>query len=217
MKHPSVPGSVAPAAPEVSGPAELDVPDRMRLGLRFDPRPLAAEAEALPTSAWVPHFNKAVHEGEWAGVTLRGPDGDAGRIYPDPTDSRPVRDTPVLAACPASARLLAGLACGVAIARFLSLGPGARIRPHRDEGLGFDAGTVRLHLPLTTNQDVTFELDGTPVAMAPGECWYLDLRRPHAVTNRSTRRRIHLVVDCHVDVWLQAVFAEALADARGGG
>ena len=100
--------------------------------------------------------------------------------------------------------------CPVLIARFLALGPGARILAHHDEGLGFDAGTARLHVPLASAPEVTFELDGVPVAMAPGECWYLDFRRPHAAANSSAVRRIHLVVDCLVDPWLTSVFAEAL-------
>ncbi|MGO9910433.1 MAG: hypothetical protein ACLPQS_04610 [Acidimicrobiales bacterium] len=99
-----------------------EVPDRLRLGIQFDPAPLAAEVDALPTLAWIPHFNKAVHEGEWSGVTLRGPDGDARRIYPDPTGTRPISDTAMLASCTATRQLLSGLRCPVLIARFLALG-----------------------------------------------------------------------------------------------
>jgi hypothetical protein len=198
------------------GTGLLEVPDRLRLGIRFDAGVMAAEAAALPAGAWIPHFNKMVHEGEWCGVSLRGPGGDARRIYPDPTDSQPVADTPALAACPEVARSLAALACPVRMARFLSLGPGSQIHPHNDEGLGFDAGSVRLHVPLQSTPEVTFELDGTPVPMAPGECWYLDLRRPHAAANRSASRRVHLVIDCRVDEWLTGVFADALA-AQGPG
>ncbi|MGO9196784.1 MAG: aspartyl/asparaginyl beta-hydroxylase domain-containing protein [Acidimicrobiales bacterium] len=187
-----------------------EVPDRLRLGLQFDPAPLAAEVEALPAGAWIPHFNKAVHEGEWSGVTLRGPDGDASRIYPDPTGTRPIRDTAMLSSCPATGQLLAGLRCPVVIARFLALGPGALIRPHQDEGLGFEAGTVRLHFPVVSAREVAFELAGSPVVMEPGECWYLDFRRTHAAANRSAQRRVHLVVDCTVDEWLTEVFREAV-------
>jgi len=194
---------------------ELTVPDRLRLPLQFEVAPLLTEAEAISSAAWVPHFNKRVHEGTWCGVTLRGPGGEAHRIYPDPTGQLPVADTPLLAHCPAAAAALSTLRCPVLIARFLDLGPGSTIHPHHDEGLGYDAGTVRLHVPLSGGPDVTFQLDGVPVAMAPGDCWYLDFRRPHAAANGSDRRRIHLVLDCRVDDWLTGLFARALAPSSG--
>jgi hypothetical protein len=186
------------------------VPDRLRLGLAFDPAPLADEIAALPRHAWVPHFNLAVHDGEWAGITLRGPEGDATRIYPDPTNALPVLDTPVLTACPAAAAVVGAFACPVLIARFLALGPGATIRPHHDDGLGFSDGTVRLHIPVVTAPGVTLDVDGRPVVMAPGECWYIDFRSTHAAANRSAVRRVHLVIDCAVDPWLTEVFVRAL-------
>jgi len=189
----------------------LTVPDRLRLGLQFDADSIASEMEELSPAAWIPHFNKAIHEGEWSGVTLRGPGGDGRRIYPDPTGIQPVADTSILDACPVVAKAIASMQCPVVIARFLSLGPGSVLRPHRDDGLGFDAGTVRLHVPVVSDPEVTFELGGSPVAMALGECWYLDFRQPHSARNRSGRRRVHLVLDCGVNQWLTAVFADALA------
>lgn len=193
------------------------VPATLRVGaLDVDPEPLAREAVAVEQSApFVRHFNLAVHEGEWSGATLRGPDGDPRQIYPDPTGTKPIADSPLLAACPETAAFLARLRCPVQIARYLVLGPGSLIRPHNDEGLGFDAGIVRLHVPLVSAPEVCFELDGAPVPMAPGECWYLDFRLPHAVRNESQVRRIHLVVDCEVDDWLTDVFASAVAAAAG--
>lgn len=190
--------------------ASLSVPDRLRLGLRFDADAIAAEIAEVSPASWIPHFNKVIHEGEWSGVTLRGPGGDAGRIYPDQTGTQPVADTPVLDGCPIVAKAIASLQCPVLIARFLSLGPGSVLHPHSDEGLGFDAGTVRLHVPVVSDPEVTFELGGSPVTMALGECWYLDLRKPHSASNGSGRQRVHLVLDCRVDQWLTAVFAQAL-------
>ena len=38
-----------------------------------------------------------------------------------------------------------------------------------------------------------FYVDDRRVIMEAGECWYLDLSRPHRVHNRGTTDRIHLV------------------------
>src|SRR5262249_48305401 len=60
------------------------------------------------------------------------------------------------------------------------------------------------HVVVATNPGVEFVLNGTPVPLAEGECWYLRLSDPHAVANRGTTDRIHLVIDAVVDPWLQA-------------
>lgn len=180
--------------------------DRARLPLRFDAAALAEEAAALPASAWVPHFNTRQYEGDWSGVALRAPAGGLTPLYPDPTATEFV-DTPAMAACPRTAAAVAGFACPVNSVRFLRLGPGSTITEHRDHKLSAGDGEARLHVPVTTSAGVTFLLDGRPVDMAPGECWYLDLTRRHAVENRSAAARVHLVVDCVVDEWLAALLS----------
>jgi Aspartyl/Asparaginyl beta-hydroxylase len=175
--------------------------DRIRLPLVVDAPAMAAEAAALPADAWVPHFNTRQYEGDWSGVALRAPVGGLTPLYPDPAATG-FADTPALAACPSTAATLASLACPVTSARFLRLGPGARITEHRDHKLRAADGEARLHAPLATGPDVTFLLDGRPVDMAPGEVWYLDLTMRHAVENRGPAPRVHLVVDCVVDDWL---------------
>jgi hypothetical protein len=46
--------------------------------------------------------------------------------------------------------------------------------------------------------------------MALGECWYLDLRLTHRAANRSSVRRVHLVIDCKVNPWLEGLFNDSL-------
>ena len=184
------------------------VPDRLRLPLAFDAGRLATEVEALPLQAWQAHFNQAIYDGDWSGVALRSVAGRATQLYPDPT-AQDFADTAVLAANPHLAEALSQIRCPTTAVRLLTLGPGATIAEHRDYRLGFDDGEVRLHVPIVTDPAVEFVLDGRPVAMAPGECWYLNLNLPHRVANRSFQRRIHLVVDCVVDSWLRSQFQAA--------
>lgn len=68
-----------------------------------------------------------------------------------------------------------------------------------DQGLALGR-LVRFHFPIITNDQVKFtvwDLDNKPntVNMKTGECWVLDVRKPHAAINGGKDDRIHLVVD----------------------
>ncbi len=96
------------------------------------------------------------------------------------------------------------LRCPLKSVRLLKLTAGSNIREHRDDDLGWDAGEIRLHVPIITDPAVDFFLNGQRVVMREGECWYLDLSLPHRVQNRSEVDRIHLVIDCLLNDWLRA-------------
>ncbi|HEY1325783.1 MAG TPA: aspartyl/asparaginyl beta-hydroxylase domain-containing protein [Casimicrobiaceae bacterium] len=182
-------------------------PSRVRLPLRFDAAALAAEARSLAADAWRAHFNAPYHNGGWTGIALRGRSDDPSCLYVGPlhgTAAEPSVETSVLQRCPALAQALATLRCPVRAARLLRLAPGGMIDEHRDHDLSFAQGDVRLHIVLATDPQVEFYVDGERVVMAAGECWYLDLSRPHRVSNRGATDRIHLVVDVGVDDWLRA-------------
>jgi len=104
--------------------------------------------------------------------------------------------------------------CPLKAVRLLKLAAGSVIREHRDYDLGYDAGEVRIHVPVTTNPGVEFRLNDRRVTMDEGECWYLDLNLPHRVANRGATDRVHLVLDCEVNDWLRALLAEAGAFAE---
>jgi hypothetical protein len=182
---------------------------------RFDASALRADVDAVPADQWVAHFNTGYYEGDWSGAALRSVGGEAGRLYPDPAATRPYADTPLMARCPQVRATLSRIACPLLAVRFLRLGPGARIREHADLNLGFEDGEVRIHVPVSTNPQVEFLLDGKRVEMAEGEAWYLDLNRRHAVVNQGPTARVHLVVDCVVDDWLSGVLSRSLG-ATGG-
>ncbi len=182
------------------------VPTAVRLPFRFDAAALAAAAAALPANAWEPHFNNQQYEGDWSGVPLRIAVGAALALYPDPTSDR-FEDSEHLGRCPSVIDALAQLKCPVQTVRFLRLGPGSRIKEHRDHRLSFADGELRLHVPVTTDPDVDFRVGGSTVTMAPGDVWYLDLSERHSVNNHGSHARVHLVIDCVVDDWLTAQLA----------
>lgn len=182
-----------------------------RLPWAFEAERLRAEVGRLAEADWVPHFNTGYYEGDWSGAALRAVGGQAGRLYPDPTAGAAFSDTPLLARCPATRAALDQLRCPLLAVRYLRLGPSSRIREHRDYNLGYEDGEVRLHVPISTDPAVEFLLDGRRVEMGEGEAWYLNLNLPHAVVNAGATPRVHLVIDCVVDDWLDAVLTRALA------
>lgn len=185
----------------------------VRLPLTFDAAELAAETATLADADWIPHFNTAYYEGDWSGVSLYSVGGAPGTLYPDPTATGSFAPTPVLGRLPRLAAAIERFECPLQAVRLLRLGPGARVREHRDYRLGYDDGEVRIHVPLTTNPGAEFLLEGEPIDMAPGEAWYVDFNRPHAVANGGDRPRVHLVVDCEVNPWLDEVLHRGEAAA----
>jgi len=194
----------------------MAVPDRLRLPLDFDPALLMRDA-ALAT-AWVNHHVRYNYDGEWQAVALRAP---ADARHPiatinafSPTGAAFV-DTPLLARCSYFGAVLSAFACPLRSVRLMRLSPGSSIKEHFDDGLSFEDGHVRLHIPILTNAEVDFRINGVRVDMTPGSTWYLRFADPHSVANRGACDRIHLVIDAQVDDWLRSLFAQATILRQG--
>lgn len=185
--------------------------DRLRLPLDFDPARLAADMAAISASAWIAHFVTQNYEGDWSVIPLRGPAGarhPVQMIHSDPACTA-FADTPLLAAAPYLQEVLASLACPLLAVRLMRLAPGSTIKEHRDHDLAFEEGTVRIHIPVVTNEGVDFRVNGTRCVMEAGSAWYLRLSDPHRVVNRGNSDRVHLVIDASVNDWVRALFERA--------
>ncbi len=181
--------------------------DTILLPFQFDAVRLQADLEGIEPGEWVPHFNQAYYEGDWSAVPLRSVGGDARKIYTDPMRLDDCADTPILGRCAYFQEVLGLLECPLRSVRLLRLGPKGRIREHTDYNLGFEDREIRLHVPIVTNPDVEFYLNGIRVRMGAGECWYLNFNLPHRLFNGGTTDRVHLVIDCKVNDWIRGLFA----------
>lgn len=82
----------------------------------------------------------------------------------------------------------------VSLAMIVKLLPDSDIIPHSDESSYL--GVVRRHhIPLKTNEEVLFHIDGESVHMKVGECWEINNSKVHHVTNNSNEDRIHMIID----------------------
>jgi len=178
---------------------------RLKLPLEFDAIRLRGDLGRLVPEDWSPHFNKRQYEGDWSGVALRSTPGARVPLYPNPTMKEFV-DLPVLDRCPYIREVLACFHCPLRVARLLRLGAGSRILEHTDYNLGYEDGEVRIHIPVQTNPEVEFVVGGEPLPMREGEAWYINFNLPHRIHNRGTTDRIHLVIDCDLNPWLDAMF-----------
>ena len=183
------------------------------LPLAIDLHGMQADLALVADGDWVAHFNAGYHDGGWQGVALVSADGDPTRLDPG-MGAAPGLATPWLARCPALRAAIGAVPAPVHTARLLRLAPGSAIREHQDSGLGLEGGTVRLHVPVRSDPRVEFYLDGEQIPMGEGECWYLDLRRPHRVHNVGLVDRVHLVIDIQVNDWLRNQLVDVAAAKR---
>jgi hypothetical protein len=195
-------------------------PDRLKLPLAFDAERLKRDLAALAAAPWTAHFVPQNYDGDWSVIPLRAPQGTAGQhpirmIYSDPAVSE-FEDTPFMAPCPYLREVAFAFGPEPRATRLMRLAPGSTIKEHADGDLAAEDGMARIHVPITTNPDVVFEVNRRRVDMAPGEAWYLRLADPHRVANRGTTDRIHLVIDLPVDSGLERFLRRAMTETEAG-
>jgi hypothetical protein len=98
---------------------------------------------------------------------------------------------PVLAAATAEFGYVRGAFPRVMLAR---MAPGGVIHPHRDENPAAK-WPHKIHVPIQTNDEVTFYVDGTAYHFAEGEAVEVNNMGLHAVENRGPSDRIHLIFE----------------------
>ncbi|KAF0864783.1 aspartyl/asparaginyl beta-hydroxylase domain-containing protein [Pseudomonas sp. LD120] len=188
-------------------------PAYARLAIQLDLRLLREALADVDGRLWLAHFNRDYFHGDWSGVVLISA-ADAVGLAPghEPAVQRaPWLDDPRWQ------RALEPLPVDIVSARLLRLGPGSQILQHCDHDLQGPQADLRLHIALLSPPEVDFMLDGQRMPMAAGECWYLDLARPHSVDNRDTRERIHLVLDCRPSPWLEQAIHQGLPSTPAPG
>lgn len=76
----------------------------------------------------------------------------------------------------------------------VDLPAGAKVLPHRDIA-PIITEPRRCHVPVETNDRVSFVIDGVDHHLAAGQAYEVDNTRQHSVANRGDTRRVHLICD----------------------
>ena len=178
----------------------------LKLPFQFDEKKLVQELSVIFDHQWIPHFNENAYSGDWKVISLYAEGGDNSNIFARPNSTSPISETQVLKRCPYYRAVINSFKFPILTARILRLGVGAEIKPHRDHDLGYENGNFRLHIPITTNPNVEFILDGDRLTMLPGECWYTNVNYIHSVKNAGNQDRLHIVIDGKSNEWSDQLF-----------
>jgi hypothetical protein len=179
--------------------------DRIQLPFDFDPIQLQSDVKNLSKVDWINHFVSQNYQGNWSVIPLTAREGATHPILmaaaiPGDYDFVP---TPFLAFCPYIETVLDQFKTDKRAVRLMKLTAGSEIKEHQDYDL--DEEEVRIHIPVYTNDKVSFCVNGVEVKMNEGECWYLRLSDPHRVLNAGETDRIHLVIDLKLNDWLKEI------------
>ena len=98
------------------------------------------------------------------------------------------------------------------------MAPGGVIHPHRDQNPAAK-WPHKIHVPLLTNDQVTFYVEGQGYHFPEGEAVEVNNMGVHGVANRGETDRIHLIfeyydLDQPEPTWLAGLQAQAAAAAR---
>jgi len=159
----------------------------------------------------------------WNGVPLRSWNGDdsiEGLKYMGSPGNQgfDVRDTPALSHLPYASELISDIErkfhCRVCFTRLMRLNAKGFIAPHNDrskEHVGRDL--MRMHIPVITNPNVFFEVEGEYYHLSSGNLYFTDTIAIHSVLNNSDEDRLHIILDCELTLELaKAILCGERAD-----
>lgn len=175
----------------------------IKLPFKFDAKKIQKELEAISTS-FQPILSAQIEEEKLVGVHLITPDFDGRKNEKGHT----YHFSEELKKCPYLQLILDTFQSDKFMFRTQNLKPGGKIEKHRDRGRGLVDGIVRLNIPVTTNEDVHFLINGERIPMQNGECWLPNVSELHEVENRSDSLRMQLMIDCDLNDWWKTVLKE---------
>lgn len=178
-----------------------------RFPFHFSEDRLLEDYKICEAFAFSEHYNNADYEGSWKLIALRSMDGATDNVRAFSLTGE-FFDTPLLEKCTYFKEIIETFECDKEAIRLLNLRSGSRIHEHTDLDLGYEDGLFRVHVPITTNDDVRFYINKELVTMEVGSCWYGNFNLPHAVENNGMSDRVHLVMDCKRNAWSDALFGK---------
>ncbi len=187
----------------------------LKLPFHFSEEKLLNDLEISRKYNFTSHYNQNDYLGEWTSIALRSQNGEMNNIFALPQGEEKYKDTQLLLKCNYFKEVIDSFNCEKESIRLLNLKPGSAIKEHTDYNLGYEDGIFRIHIPITTNEEVHFFIDSKQVKMLPSECWYGNFNLPHHVSNDGNTDRIHLVMDCLRNEWSDALFLECGYDFEG--
>jgi hypothetical protein len=161
----------------------------VRLALGCDAQRLRDEVASLPEHYWGSQGGRVGVHAVAQAVFLRGHAPAEGNL--------PIEEREALRYLPGVSELINATIPAPPQRCLLAILPaGAVIAPHIDQVAPYFSQTLRVHVPIATNEQVWMYCDGMSYQMAAGEVWVLNNSALHGVWNASaTKSRLHLICD----------------------
>lgn len=158
------------------------------LPLAVDAESLVAEFHRIPSTNWGSRGGRVGVHMQTEAIFLRGFAPAEGEL--------PIEDRSLLETLPAFRSTIYQLLDAQPLRCLLAkLQPMGSIPLHIDKG-GYFEKTIRIHIPIVTNQQSVMMVDGEEVHMRVGEVWAINNCAMHGVENRNTSEaRTHLICD----------------------
>lgn len=194
----------------------LDLPDEpllekqlllggcLRLPVTVDAGRFAAEVARLGEAHWGTTGGRVGVHAAAEALFLRG--------YAPAQGALPIQERAVLAELPYAREVMAMIPSAPQRSLLARLPGGRTIAPHVDRAPYFSK-TIRIHVPVTTHEQVFMLSNGLSYRMRAGEVWALNNSAPHGVWNADpVRSRTHLICDYVMSPALRELLGSAERD-----
>lgn len=176
------------------------------LPFQFNVSALLADLQQCRQFNFLKNYVPDNYDGDDYILPLRSVEGRIDFPAAAPHKAEAYKDTVAMEQCLYFREVLDTFLCEKEAIRLMNLPAGRVINTHVDFNCGYEDGIFRVHIPITTNNDVHFILNEKRLVMHPGQAWYTNVNLPHSVANKGTTNRVHLVLDGIRNDWSDALF-----------
>ncbi|MEM8661775.1 MAG: aspartyl/asparaginyl beta-hydroxylase domain-containing protein [Pseudomonadota bacterium] len=161
---------------------------------------LRSEVDAIPQDQWTGPAGRVGVHAKADAVFLRG-------YAPTEGEQKPIEDRAILTAMPYANELIHSIGAKPLRCVLARLKAGDSIRSHIDRG-PILVRSIRIHVPVITNDEVEMHCNGSAYRMKPGEVWVINNGAQHAAHNfHASEDRVHLICDYLPETDLLALVA----------
>lgn len=164
-------------------------------GINIDTTKLLEDYHRVAGGSWTDQ-NRYMKESKnnWNGISVYSINGESDDLRC--ADRAITKKTPAGENCPYICEdLLPQFDAPLLRVAFYRLKSGTVVGRHKDYGQNRTMGSVRIHIPVITNPEVTMRVSDNQYHFAVGEAWYFDASCWHSVQNKGSEDRIHLIAD----------------------
>jgi len=180
----------------------------------FSEENLVVDLVHLTSADWIHHYLTQHHyiQGDYQIAPLYAANGNP-MAYKDFRSKQ--YPTKLLERTPYFQKVLSYFECEFARVRIMRMAPGTVLAEHLDQmDLRSEIQLARFHVPIVTNPEAYFIFSGENIHMNPGECWYVEAALPHGAGNLGKEARIHLVIDCVVNDFVNTLVGFDITEHR---